>query len=294
LIASAVLAAAIGSLFAAGDAAVNNLGEGRLAGLSTPPPSTTSPFIRYTLHRNRILSRWLVGRVLSMASATALLDAAGTSFEFGRWRPLFAVLGAVVLYATFTEILNTIARRSPEVVGGFALRWLRPLEWLLVPLAEPLALLGKFVGQFAPERPTDARFTETEIATVVDEGQKSGTLDREPAELIKNVLDFKDLTAREVMIPRTRVSGIDITTPLDEVRKHVAQEGHSRYPVYRGSLDQIVGLLYAKDLFKHEEAKQLTELVREQLLYVTESQPIASMLREMRAKRLHLALVTDE
>jgi CBS domain containing-hemolysin-like protein len=229
-----------------------------------------------------------------MASATALLAEAGTRLGFGRWTPVFAVLGAAILYGTFTEVLNTIARASPEVMGGVALTYLRPLEWLVMPLAEPLAVLGRFVSQFAPERPTDARVTETEIATVVDEGTKSGTLDYEPAELIKNVLEFKDLTAREVMIPRTQVSGIEITSPLAQVRKHVAQEGHSRYPVYRGSLDQIVGLLYAKDLFRHEEANQLDELVRHELLYVTESQPIASMLREMRAKRLHIALVTDE
>jgi CBS domain containing-hemolysin-like protein len=130
---------------------------------------------------------------------------------------------------------------------------------------------------------------------VVDEGQKSGTLDREPADLIRNVLEFKDLTARDVMIPRTRVSGIEISSPLAEVRRHVATDGHSRYPVYRESLDQIVGLLYAKDLFRDAEGpKTLPELARDQLLYVTESQPVASMLREMRAKRLHMAIVTDE
>ena len=295
LIAGAVLSAMIGSLFAAGDAAVSALPDGRVAGLSIHPGVAPSPFVRYGRDRDRILSRWLVGRVLAMATTTVLLDEAGSAFSLGRLRPVLAVLGAVLLYGTFTEILNTLARRAPEVMGAFALRWLRPLEWLVMPIAEPLALIGGFFGQFAPERPADARFTETEIATVVDEGQKSGTLDREPADLIRNVLEFKDLTARDVMIPRTRVSGIEISSPLAEVRRHVATDGHSRYPVYRESLDQIVGLLYAKDLFRDAEGpKTLPELARDQLLYVTESQPVASMLREMRAKRLHMAIVTDE
>jgi CBS domain containing-hemolysin-like protein len=297
LIAGAVVAAAIASLFAAGDAALSVLPESRLAAVSIHPGVRASPFVRFIRNRERILSRWLVGRVLGATTATALLAEAATRIELGRFDALFAVLGAFVIYGTFAEVLSSFARRAPEAVGALALRFLRPLEWAMAPLAEPLALLGRFAARFAPERPVDARLTETEIVTVVDEGQKSGTLDREPAELIRNVLEFKDLTAREVMVPRTRISGIEVSTPIDKVRQLVATDGHSRYPVYRESLDQIIGLLYAKDLFRYTssgETKTVTDFVRTTLLYVTESQPVASILREMRAKRLHMAIVSDE
>jgi CBS domain containing-hemolysin-like protein len=169
-----------------------------------------------------------------------------------------------------------------------------------MPLAEPLAKLGRAFGRrFAPRRPVDARFTETEVEWVVTQGEKSGTLANEPAEMIRNVLEFKELTAREVMVPRRRISGIDVSTPLEHVVSIVATEGHSRYPVYRETLDNIVGLLYAKDLFaimkeKKVGSTKLNDITRAPVLFVVETQPILSILREMRARRLHMAIVSDE
>lgn len=291
LIAGAVGSVAFGSLFAAGDVALTALPEARLATLAANA-RRASPFVRYTSDRARILSRWLVCRVFSISVATALLDLAAARFTLGPWRAVCAIAGAVLLYATFAEILGSIARRSPERVGALALRGLRPAEWVVAIVAEPIARLGQFVAHFAPERPADARTTESEVAWVVDEGRKTGTLAREPAELIHNVLEFKDIMAREVMVPRTLISGIEVSTPIERVREHVATDKHSRYPVYRESLDQVLGLLYAKDIFQGQES--LEKCVRTQLLFVAESQPIATILREMRAKRLHMAIVTDE
>ena len=68
--------------------------------------------------------------------------------------------------------------------------------------------------------------------------------------MIRNVLEFKELTAKEVMVPRRHIAAFVVTTPLHEVIDHVVKDGHSRYPVYRESLDNIVGLLYVKDLFE--------------------------------------------
>src|SRR6185295_8066739 len=141
-----------------------------------------------------------------------------------------AVLGAVVSYGASAEILSTLARRRPEQVGAFALRFLWPLEWAVVPLAEPLLILGRLVDRRYPEeRPVDARMTETEVEWAVTEGQKAGAIAEEPAEMIRNVLDFKDLAAREVMVPRRKVFGIELSTSLEKVVEIVSAEGHSRY-----------------------------------------------------------------
>jgi putative hemolysin len=122
---------------------------------------------------------------------------------------------------------------------------------------------------------------------------------REPAEMIRNVLDFKDLTAREVMVPRAKIDGIDVATPLSKVVALAADGKHSRYPVYSGSIDNIVGQLYVKDLFAVVrdgalETRKLAEIVREAVMFVAESEPAAKMLADMRAKRLHMAIVSDE
>ena len=212
-----------------------------------------------------------------------------------------AVSTAVIAYATCAEILSTIARRRPEEVGRVALRFLRPLELVVVPVAAPLAVLGRWIGRIVPESLTaaDARLTHTEVEWLVDQGEKAGAIDKEPATMIRNVLDFKNLTAKEVMIPRRRVSSLEASMLLADVLEHVRKDGHSRYPVYRESLDNVVGLLYVKDLFDVVGAGKLAEtkledLIRKPVLFLAETQSALSVLREMRSKRLHLAIVSDE
>ncbi len=291
----AVLAAAIGSLFASADAALTSLPEARLQALVE---AKDPGFVRFAHDRLRLLSRWLVARVLSISLAAVVL---ADTFN-GQMRPglsaLLAVVVSVVVYATFAEVLGTVARRRPEEVGRWALRFLKPIELLLLPVAEPLALLGRFVGRRVPET-ADALLTETEVEWIVAQGEKAGSLEKEPATMIRNVLDFKNLTAREVMVPRRRISAIQGTMPLAAVLDHVIKDGHSRYPVFRESLDNVIGLLYVKDLFDvvrqgNIDAMKLDQLVRKPVLFVTETQGALSVLREMRGRRLHLAIVTDE
>src|SRR5262249_25874182 len=144
--------------------------------------------------------------------------------------PLFAALvsvaASVITYGTFAEALGTIARRRPEQVGRLALRVLKPLEWAAIPIAEPLAALGRWVGARVPEVSTagDARLTATEVEWIVAQGEKAGGLEKEPATMIRNVLDLESLTAKEVMVPRRRVSTLDVSTSLHDVLERVTKD----------------------------------------------------------------------
>lgn len=294
----AISAAAFGSLFASADAAVTSLPEARL---QTLVEEGDKDFARFSADRQAILSRWLVARVVLIGLASVVLEGA---FGEAVSHVLSSVLGvgiAVLIYATCAEIVGTVARRRPEQAGRLALRFLRPIEFAVLPVAAPLAMLGRAIGKRVPEPDTarDARVTETEVEWLVAQGEKAGALEKEPATMIRNVLDFKNLTAKEVMIPRRRMSTIDAAMPLSNVLDHVTKDGHSRYPVYRDSLDNIVGLLYVKDLFAAASAgtleqKKLDDLLRKPVLFLAETQPALSVLREMRSRRLHLAIVSDE
>lgn len=294
----AIAAAAIGSLFASADAALTSMPEARLQLLADEGEPA---FARYAADRLGVLSRWLVARVIALSIAS-IVSAHAIDQEVGPLAAsVIAVAGAVLVYATLAEVVSTIARRRPEEVGRFGLRFLRPLEWAVIPIAAPLVALGRWIGTRVPESrvAADARLTETEVEWLVDQGEKAGALEKEPATMIRNVLDLKNLTAKEVMIPRRRVSSIEASTPLAVVVEHVRKDGHSRYPVYRESLDNVVGLLYVKDLFdvigagKIAETK-LEQLTRKPVLFLAETQSALSVLREMRSKRLHLAIVSDE
>ncbi|MBX3188680.1 MAG: HlyC/CorC family transporter [Labilithrix sp.] len=300
-IALAVAAAAFGSTFAGADAALTSLPEARLQALVDEGEANEPGFCRYSADRQSLLSRWLVLRVLSISMACVVLARAADEAMGPVPASILAVVVSLVAYASFAEVLITIARRRPVEIGRLALRYLRPLEWAVLPLAWPLAVLGRWIGKRVPESATsaDARETETEVEWLVAQGEKAGALEKEPATMIRNVLDFKHLTAKEVMVPRRRVSSLPASLPLKDVLEHVIKDGHSRYPVYRESLDNVVGLLYVKDLFAVSAAgkigqTQLDELIRKPVLFAAEAQPALSVLREMRSKRLHLAIVSDE
>jgi len=292
------VASAVGSLFAAADGALVSIPEPRLQALADDSAHAAS-FGRYKSDRRRVLSRWLVCRVIATSLAAALYGRAAETLTSSPALTLTcAVFGAVVTYGALAEILLSLGRRRPEPAAAFALRFLRPLEYVVAVIAEPLAMLGRAIAhRVAPKRPT--QITESELEWVVSEGERAGALGNEPAEMIRNVLEFKDQKAVEIMVPRRRVSGIEVTTSLEKTLEIVAAEGHSRYPVFRETLDNIVGLLYAKDLFavvqeKRLGATTLADIARAPVLFVVETQPILSILREMRAGRLHMAVVTDE
>ena len=295
---AAASATAVGSLFAAGDAALGEIPDGRMQALTATPLGAA--FRRFTDDPLRVLSRWLVGRVVALSAATVLLNEVARGAGLDRIALPLAVLGAVLTYGTFTEIASTLARRRPERVGALALVFLRPLEWLLVPLADPLAIVGRAVGRRVPKsHPVDARITETEVEWVVSEGERAGAIANGPAEMIRKVLDFKDLTAREVMVPRRHIRGIELSTSLREVVALVAVEKHSRYPVYRENIDTIVGLLNAKDLFAlvgegSLSTTKLSDIARTPVMFVSENQSAAKILQDMRSRRLHMAVVSDE
>jgi CBS domain containing-hemolysin-like protein len=300
-LAGALACAAVGSVFATMDAALSSLSPGRLSALHEQSVGISRVALdRYQRSPSRQHSRWLVGRVVFMGLASVLIAEAVTPFVPGWSVALLGALGAVATYGTLAEVGINLARRRAD---DFTLRFLPfigLLELIVLPLAAPIALLGRCAARLvAHEPPPDARLTETEVEWVVAEGQKHGSLGREPAEMIRNVLELKDLVVRDVMVPRTRVSAIEVTRPIPEVLKIVASEGHSRFPVYRDKVDNIVGLLYAKDLFRilkdvKLQARPLIDLVRAPVNFVPETQGVSSVLREMRSRRLHMAVVIDE
>jgi putative hemolysin len=293
------VAAAFGSLFAAGDAALHALTEAQLESYAKDR-SKEPIFRRFLTDRGRVLSRWLVGRVTAIALTAVLFDEASEALGASGSAIVFAVIGAAISYGTFAEIMVSIARRRPEGVASIALRFLWPLEWVVAPVAEPLSILGRAVSGRLPEEPVDsARVTETEVQWVVSKSERAGAIGAEPAMIIRNALDLRDTTVRTVMVPRRKVTAIDASVPLDAALEIVATEGHTRYPVIQGSIDHVIGYLNAKDLFHvvkngSLETSTVASIMRSPALFVTETQLVAPILREMRAKRLHMAIVTDE
>jgi len=139
--------------------------------------------------------------------------------------------------------------------------------------------------------------TETELISLVEAGQAEGLLEQEEQKMIVSIFRLGDTLVREIMVPRIDVLALDVTTQIDQAMDALKQSGHSRVPVFQDSVDNILGLLYAKDLLGiWREGKQevlLSEYLRP-AYFVPEAKKVDELLAELQAKRIHMAIVVDE
>ena len=141
-----------------------------------------------------------------------------------------------------------------------------------------------------------AKLSEDELKQVLEASTISGTIDKTEHELIKSILEFTDTTVKEIMVPRPDVVALDISMPREVLVRKVIDEGYSRLPVYRDGIDNIIGIIYSKDLLsllEHRDLILLQDIIRP-VFFVPESKKISQLLREFQQKKAHLAIVTDE
>jgi CBS domain containing-hemolysin-like protein len=155
-------------------------------------------------------------------------------------------------------------------------------------------LLLRTVGLRAP-RGQERVHRPEEIEMLLTQTFEHGLLREEPVEMIRGVFHLSDTTATEVMTPRTEVLALHIDTGLEQAAEIILSEGHSRYPVYRESMDDIAGVVLARDVWKalREEATSLAEIVRD-VPFVPDTKSVEQLLRDMQAAQTHIAIVIDE
>ena len=138
-------------------------------------------------------------------------------------------------------------------------------------------------------------YTPEEIALIVDESARGGALRKEAGSMIKELFGFGDLTAAQVMVPRVRVVGIPAGAPVDKIRAVIGKHRHTRYPVFEGDLDHIVGMLHVKDLLRRlANNEQVAPGDVRPIPVVPETSSLDSVLTTMERAHAHLAVVIDE
>lgn len=141
------------------------------------------------------------------------------------------------------------------------------------------------------------KITEEEIHDLIEASEEEGLVNEEESEMIRSIFTLRTTVVREVMIPRTVMACVPVTATVRELLDTIHACGHSRIPVYEGTVDNIIGLLYAKDLLKcwgeREESVRVRELMRPPF-FIPETKDLEQLLQEFRRKRVHLAVVIDE
>ncbi|MCI0635144.1 MAG: hemolysin family protein [Actinobacteria bacterium] len=213
-------------------------------------------------------------------------------------------LGVTVVSVVFTLLYFVIVEAMSKTFGvlhsdGAALA-VAPLVWFLGRLLElPTRGLIGLANVLLPGRGLKQGpfVSEADLRSMAQIGQEEGSIEREETELIHSIFEFGDTIAREVMVPRPDIVAIESDKTLRDVQALVLEHGFSRIPVFNEDLDDVIGMVFAKDVLKAlhqgEQDMPLRDIVRE-AHFVPESKKVADLLREMQREKFHIALVTDE
>ncbi|MDP9295484.1 MAG: hemolysin family protein [Actinomycetota bacterium] len=235
---------------------------------------------------------------------TLLATIGGTTIATSLAVRLLGGAGEIVATVVMTLLLFVFAEVTPKT---FAIKQTDRVALRLAPLiyavgralGPPAKGLLKFANVIMPGKglPQGPFITEQEIRALADVASEEQQIEKEETQLIHSIFEFGDTIVREVMVPRPDIVAIDATKALRDVQELVLRHGNSRIPVYRGDLDNVLGVVHAKDVLKAiyqgKEDAPLSEVVRK-AHFVPEQKKVAELLRQMQLEKFHIALVTDE
>lgn len=206
------------------------------------------------------------------------------------------VLGYMMLVGLILWLLEFILERlilmDPE---SWSVR-LTPLASFLITLFSPLLFLPLRLSKGSESRNL-VTITEDELIHLVDASQRAGEIEKDESEMIHSVFEFGDTMAKEIMIPRVDMLSLEVNTPLEEAVDKLLETGYSRVPVYEEQIDNIIGLLYTKDMLQvWRSGNQITSLrpLLRTARFIPETKKVDELLDEMQAARIHIAIVVDE
>ena len=244
----------------------------------------------------------VIGGVAAIEVLKPLLMSAhvGIISEFAEPISVVIVVAAIsYLTLVFGELIpKSLALRYSEELACISARPLDFLSRAASVFVKLLTISSNFVLKIFGAKGLEERafISEEEIKYFIKEGRQKGIFEETEEALIHGVFEFADTTVRDIMVPKHKFNAIDIDTSPEQVLKFIVESGFSRYPVYRDAKENIIGILYNKDVFKIMEEKKplvLNELIRPPY-FVPDTVMISRLLRELQRRRIHMAIVVNE
>lgn len=168
------------------------------------------------------------------------------------------------------------------------------IQFILSPLVLIFVKLSDLISmKHQPEKNRNARFTEEDFHNLIQSESSSGSLEEHEKRMLVGLFRFREAEISEIYVPRVKISAVEENQSLDELKQLIVESGYSRIPVYRETIDDIVGIIYVKDLILFPEKQSIAELMRP-AWFVTENMKIQSLLNQFKLKKLQVAIVVDE
>ncbi|MDZ4755258.1 MAG: hemolysin family protein [Phycisphaerae bacterium] len=238
------------------------------------------------------------GRVSCITIVLLLYTGVGEAAVVTAWEIVLSMITSGLLVWFFTSAISAaIARHMTHSLIASSI----PFIWVARVIASPLlalvTLVDEAIRRLSGADDDDVMEADDDLLLTIEDSQREGELDPLSARILENVVEFRSTTVSSVMTPRTNVTGLTYTDDLDRIRAFLGDAGHSRIPVFEDSLDQIIGVLYVKDLIRYLGTDapdfRLRPLLREPIR-VPESKPVRELLLDFQRSEVHMAIVVDE
>lgn len=287
----------LSAFFSATETAFTSLNRTRLKLLADDGKKSAKKALKHAENYDRLLYTILIGNNivnLTLATISTLLFSSIITNSESLSATLSTIIStiAVLIFGEVTP--KTLAKEFPEKVAMFVAPIMDFFTIILYPLNLVFTgwkLLLKKIFKFKSE---DV-ITEQELLTYVEEANEDGTLDNNETELISSAIEFNDAEVGDILVPRVNVIAVEENTPMKDIRLVFSEHGFSRLPVYRRSIDTIIGMIHEKDFYAAytSGATNIKGIVTSMAL-ATEHMKISALLRSMQKQKVHMATVVDE
>ena len=299
LILPILLCVVMSAYFSATETAFNTFNKIRVKNLAEKGNKKAARALELSENYDTLISTILIGNnivnILAASLATLFFKnlLAGTPSASFDTAISTAVMTLLVL--TFGEICpKTIAKQSPEKFVIYATPFISALVILFKPLSAIFKQLQNLLSKIF-KADEDQGMTEEELISIIEEAAEDGNIDEEESTLIKSAIEFNELEVGDIFTPRIDITAVRSDITKEALAKVFTESGYSRIPIYDDDLDNIHGIVYYKDFFSdaHTTNIPISEIVKP-VMYVTKTQKINDVLKDLQEKQMHLAVVTDE
>lgn len=294
----------LSGLFSSAETALSSLNLIKIKQLNKTNPKEAKTLERFLANSEKILATILIGNNVVNIGATSLATELTISIVSGKNPTFIVTIVMTILILIFGEITpKTYSTYNAEVV---ALKLARPIE-LLSKVLNPVSKLLFFITRFfirmlGGNIDNDKTLvSEEQIITLVDVGEEAGIIEKEERDMIESIFEIGELIASDVMVPRIDIVYLENSSSIRDAINLVIENGFSRIPVIEDSIDDIIGIVYAKDLLLcsriydniRDKPLEIKDLTRK-AYYVPESKKVVDLLKEMQLNKTHIAIVLDE
>ena len=211
---------------------------------------------------------------------------------------VYAIVSSIIVLTLFAyDIPRAFAKRFYRTFMSFSYNFYSIFGWLFLPFASLFLAIHQWILKIIKYDERFAFLSDEEKARI-SQNNNGESLDDEEKEMIRGIFDLSDTTVEEIMIPRIDMKGFEVKTPLQSILKIIREEGHSRLPVFKGTIDSVIGVLYAKDILSWFSEHSMEEWDINQLmnkpLYVPVGKKVNDLMNDFRKKHIHLAIAVDE